>query len=77
MEYSKPQDILFEDSRIDKLKKIAKDPYVVANFFSKEEIAYINEQKDKGEKISKFGKVINWKYNKNNDFRYCLENNFK
>ena len=77
MEYSKPQDILFEDSRIDKLKKIAKDPYVVSNFFSKEEISYINEQKDKGEKVSKFGKVVNWKYNKNNEFRDWLENKFK
>ena len=38
MEYSNPKDILFEDSRIDKLKNIAKDPYVVSNFFSKDEI---------------------------------------
>ena len=65
MEYSKPQDILFEDSRIDKLKEIAKDPYVVKNFFSREEIRYINEQKEKCEEVGKFGKVVNWKYNKN------------
>ena len=77
MEYSNPKDILFEDSRIDKLKNIAKDPYVVSNFFSKDEIDYINEQKDKGEKVSKFGKVVNWKYNKNNQFRDWLEEKFK
>ena len=45
MLYSKPQDIMFDDDRIDKLKKIKSDSQVIKNFFSQDEIEKIISEK--------------------------------
>ena len=76
MEYSKPKDIIFDKDITQKLNEIISKPYVLKGFFSKDEIAYINEQRDNGVPVDKLGKVSNWKYDKNIEFKDWLENNF-
>ena len=73
MEYSKPQDIIFNKDIIAKLNEISSQPCVLKGFFSKDEIAYINQQKDSGVPVDKLGKVSNWKYDKNIEFKDWLE----
>ena len=73
MEYSKPQDIIFDKDIIAKLNEISSQPCVLKGFFSKDEIAYINQQKDSGVPVDKLGKVSNWKYDKNIEFKDWLE----
>ena len=58
----------FDDSRVEQLKEIKQKPYVVRDFFSRNEIDYINSQKESGIDVKKRGDVNNWKYDKNKDF---------
>ena len=76
MEYSRPQDIIFNDIQIQSLKEIHSKPYLLKGFFSTEDIKYINEQKDQGVSVDKLGKISNWKYDKNIEFRKWLESKF-
>lgn len=73
MEYSKPKDIIFNRKVVDKLTEIVSQPYVLKGFFSKDDIAYINQQKENGIPVDKLGKVSNWKYDKNTEFKNWLE----
>jgi len=73
MEYSNPKDVMFDKTRIEKLKQVSSDPLVVKNFFNSQEINYIIEQKEKSEQVGKLGKVTNWKYDKNIEFKDWLE----
>lgn len=77
MEYSKPTDVMFDEIRIKQLKDISEKPVVVRDFFSQSEVDYIKSQKDNGVDVKKLGDVNNWKYDKNKEFLYWLEDKFK
>ena len=68
---------MFDDIRIKQLKDISEKPFVVRDFFSQSEVDYIKSQKDKGVDVKKLGDVNNWKYDKNKEFLYWLEDKFK
>ena len=77
MLYRDPKTILFDNERIDKLKQIKEDAFVVKNFFSAEDIQYINEQKEKAQQVNKLGSVLNWKYDNIEEFTTWFEGKIK
>lgn len=77
MLYSKPQDIMFDDDRIDKLKKIKSDSQVIKNFFSQDEIEKIISEKENSVLVNKLGSIVNWKYSANTEYKNWLEEKFQ
>ena len=76
MHEANPQDILFDEIRIQKLKEIKQDPFVVENFFSKEDIDHIMSVKESYEQVDKQGEVKNWRYSNQPDFYNWLHDKF-
>ena len=69
------QDILFDEIRIQKLKEIKQDPFVVENF-SLKKILIILCYKESYEQVDKQGEVKNWRYSNPIDFTIKLHDKF-
>lgn len=72
-----PKEIMFDDARVEKLKSIKQDPFVVHNFFDDKEIEFLLKKQKEFETVNKQGLVNNWRYSNQPEFIDWLETKFR